>query len=37
MQPAERSREWRIVLDDALDVARWREIERLHTSGSEER
>ena len=35
MQPAAQSREWRSVLDDALDTARWREIERLHTSGPE--
>ena len=37
MQPAAQSREWRGALDDALDTARWREIERLHASGSEER
>jgi 2-methylisocitrate lyase-like PEP mutase family enzyme len=37
MQPAEGSREWRVVLDDALDAARWRDIERRHASGSEQR
>jgi 2-methylisocitrate lyase-like PEP mutase family enzyme len=37
MQPAAQSREWRGALDDALDTARWREIERVHASGPEER